>query len=383
MWAAFSSARRSMSRITTPGRPGARVGTPRHFILNAYLRWLSLMYLVLLVTSLQLFDCTRQPDGKMTLDASPNLVCFTEPWWKRLMPIGAFAMAAYGIFIPLGIVLVLHGSRRRRRMPMTTARAGSLFGYYRFYWWEPMAILERFAIATSLTYFSAKTDIQIIMLLLVTVTGLALHVLLKPFYLSRHNSLATLLRWGTVMLLIMGSIFRSGQFPDPHVEQLVEVLAFGVMLICFLAASFAVVREIVLARRARRWFGPETDNHLTALVHPHGRSDLLEWLAAPGDEVVKADTVEVVGKLYGYLMESKVAQIHVEGARVADEVIDEFSSGIFYDKALPFIRSYVIETADALQRKNSSAAEDELKSFVGVIGALKRHGFLRDIALGR
>jgi hypothetical protein len=55
-------------------------------VINAYCLLISLGYLYLVSTALEIFACTKQRDGAIALVADPSLICY-EGWWYRLLPV--------------------------------------------------------------------------------------------------------------------------------------------------------------------------------------------------------------------------------------------------------------------------------------------------------
>merc|ERR1711991_391989 len=58
------------------------------------------LYVPFSQTTLQLFDCTRLPNGKYVLDADQGTRCFSGGWWE-VFPLGAIAICVCVLGIPV------------------------------------------------------------------------------------------------------------------------------------------------------------------------------------------------------------------------------------------------------------------------------------------
>jgi hypothetical protein len=103
--------------------------------LSLYLAILAGMYIYILTIGLEPFRCLQQPDGTLTLVASPNLDCFDNIWARQWFSIGVGL--TYIIGIPVLLLSTLWKNRYSIESNLFQWRFGLLTSSYKpkFYWW--------------------------------------------------------------------------------------------------------------------------------------------------------------------------------------------------------------------------------------------------------
>lgn len=80
-------------------------------LIKSYLQFATLIYLILVFTLAELFDCTYQEStGISTLDAQTSLECYT-PEWKYYQTLAILGIIIYGFGIPFSFYAILFWKR--------------------------------------------------------------------------------------------------------------------------------------------------------------------------------------------------------------------------------------------------------------------------------
>eukprot|EP01080_Neovahlkampfia_damariscottae_P012581 gene12581-6401_t len=78
-----------------------------HRMLNSLSAYVSFIYIFIMTTASEIFDCYRQPNGLYTLQSSPNLFCFQGGWFA-LVPLSLFlyVLFGFGVCIYFAIMII-------------------------------------------------------------------------------------------------------------------------------------------------------------------------------------------------------------------------------------------------------------------------------------
>jgi hypothetical protein len=260
--------------------------------------------------------------------------------------------------IPVVFSVLLRRQRKRLNMPIVIGRYGSIFVDYaptRFYW-ESVVMSEKLMMAVTLTFFTKYTSAQLLAFLLVTVMGLASHIVAYPFFVARYNTLQTILRWCSCLVIVAGMLFNAGQFPDEFLRDLVTYGVFGIIGGSTLLVFGIVVYDIIIIRRSLSTkFSPGAATAMDKIITPQGKTLLMEWLGAgidPGIGELFDAVIDDIGAFY--LSGRHFAEVGLRpGEEIPDAAIREFCGAVFITPAVPAARRWFernLDTAAAVVR---------------------------------
>lgn len=298
-------------------------------LINVYLLVLALIYLFLVSSTFQLFDCTVRADGIFTLDAQPSLICY-DAWWYKLLPIGVAGIVVYALTIPAVFIFILRRFAKRLDEPRVIGRYGATFIDYRpeRSYWEAISMLEKLGIGTTLTFFTKFIDVQMIAFLLVTVMGLATHIIAQPFFITRYNRLQTLLRWSSCLMIMAGMIFRAGNFPGIFVQVVVTGAVFVIIGMSVILVSGIIVYDVLMIQRSLgSKFDDEVSGYMLKMTTPQGKTELMEFLGTGVDPKLMKTfgrVIRSIGRYYARYLDFSNCPVF-DPKDFEERVVDEFA----------------------------------------------------------
>eukprot|EP00163_Fabomonas_tropica_P026281 TRINITY_DN4759_c0_g1_i1.p1 TRINITY_DN4759_c0_g1~~TRINITY_DN4759_c0_g1_i1.p1 ORF type:complete len:2765 (+),score=608.45 TRINITY_DN4759_c0_g1_i1:633-8927(+) len=336
-------------------------------LINAYLLLLSLVYLVMVSTALELFDCTVRKDGVATLDVFPALECY-QTWWWIFMPIGIISVLIYGVCLPSFYAFLVVHNRHRLATPIFIERYGSIYSEYKLTWayWESITMAHKLMMALPLLYLTVYPDFQIVSFLCVLFLGLTINIMVRPFYVERYNNLQNALRWCSCLMLLCGMIFRSGDFPHWSVEYVVIGTAFVLIGISCFGVFIVIVGDIVATQIAlRRNVEARQMECLHTVMHTHGKTEIMMWLGSHrrGGINYQLTLCEILGQIADDYNQHRDAHgfTFVDMAPI-DHFIDMYTGNSFMTPVVPFVRAWLLTRISAVQA-DSEFATDAMESF--------------------
>jgi cysteine-rich repeat protein len=238
---------------------------------NATLLAITLLWIPILGSCLEYFDCTRNGDGSRSLDADVTIDCDTNDEYLRLFPLAVCVTVFYVIGTPLLLVLVLRKGRREHRLgdPRFAAYCGTLYDRYdsAWYWFELVVLVRKALLVLCRTFLTTKTLLQLVGGLAVCFAALFVEVYAYPFARTVCNRLDVFLLVANVLLLFGGLLFYAqGRsrcesddddtsaclFPDSATERALIGILLTVLFVALFLALLAVLSEARAWLRKRR-----------------------------------------------------------------------------------------------------------------------------------
>eukprot|EP00163_Fabomonas_tropica_P022311 TRINITY_DN3891_c0_g1_i2.p1 TRINITY_DN3891_c0_g1~~TRINITY_DN3891_c0_g1_i2.p1 ORF type:complete len:4052 (-),score=937.52 TRINITY_DN3891_c0_g1_i2:314-12469(-) len=331
-------------RKTLPGYAGNR-------IINAYILLLTLTYLIMSSKTLDVFDCTLREDGTWALDPQPSLICF-EPWWWTIAPVGILGLAMYGIIMPVGSAYWIIRNRHRLATPVYISRYGSLYKDFKrsVPFWESFIMIQKLLMLLPLAYFTIYPEFQIASFLLIMFLTLTVNILVRPFYIERYNTLQTLLRWGSCLMLLTGMALRARNTRgEDDYTTLVTFILFVIVGGSTLAILGVIIFDItVIYWSLQKDVDPRIMHHLTKLIHPHGKAELIHWLGRYGTGQEHQDALYYLINSIAGDFDPMMAEEETEADLIpVDHFIDLYCGRIFITPVIPLVRAWLLERVAA------------------------------------
>jgi hypothetical protein len=76
-------------------------------VINASIMGLDILYIYLVSSSVEVFQCMDQPDGTKVMMSYASVECYSEEWFRSYFPVGLFGICVYGAGIPVAFGLIL------------------------------------------------------------------------------------------------------------------------------------------------------------------------------------------------------------------------------------------------------------------------------------
>lgn len=233
------------------------LGSTVDTLVPAFVAFLMFLYLSITYAVLSFFDCTKQPDGSYTLDASSDILCYSSQWYA-LLPIAIAALFFYALGIPLFSFAWLNIKRRQLfELSPTGDRLwrwlGPLYGRYKaeYYYWETLVFLRKAALLVVGAFLTNFPIVQGAMAVAVLGIALALQLMVAPHEYDEANTLDALLMLVLVLVFIAGLLFNGASLVS--LDGLTKTL-FALLVVLFAFAFLACL--VVLARELRRTHAP-------------------------------------------------------------------------------------------------------------------------------
>jgi hypothetical protein len=345
----------------------------RNRIINAYLLLLSLGYILLASTALELFGCTRERDGQYVLDVDKSKFCF-DAWWWSMLPYAAAAVVAYGLGIPLLFFLWFRANRNRVDETQFTERFHSLYSAYRTkrVHWEGVAMGEKLLYAVAARLLSSDVLFQAIVFIVLLVGSMSLHQSRQPFLRKADNVLHSVLYWCAILLLCAGLMFESNRFSTLTAREAAAGVAVAIIAIGIVAILYFVVREFLDVRRAE-W--KEIPDDVLALIDTHcqatGRKLVRHWLRRTADKRFWERRLARVLRAIGEFQDDDDAeQVAVADILAAEPHVSLFCSHVWLGVSLRQVSAWCL-----WQSQNSDNESLIIRDFRDVMAALARYSY--------
>eukprot|EP00163_Fabomonas_tropica_P033344 TRINITY_DN8701_c2_g1_i1.p1 TRINITY_DN8701_c2_g1~~TRINITY_DN8701_c2_g1_i1.p1 ORF type:complete len:1317 (-),score=227.57 TRINITY_DN8701_c2_g1_i1:80-3820(-) len=353
--------------------------TLRDSHIDAFIFLLSIVYFVLLVNILKVFDCSPAPDGIETLDAAPGQECF-DTWWWLVAPTAAGFLLVYGIGVPAFLYSRLRQAHGRLH-PSLLYRYGSVLNIYKLNapLWEIYTMFEKFIFASTIMFSTGFPVFQGLTLLALIVCGLGLVSVHRPYYIDRHNSVQVFMRWNLCIVLLMGMVFRIGDFPTSSIKTFATVTCLGILgcslVVCFGLAFFdARIIWIALKRNPKK----SAIGICPEILHPRGKTTLLEWLASRPANVDEMDLIqyfeihEMIEDLVEYCAPVPPLEASDDMWTLADQSLSAYCSHLCWSHTIPLIREQVTGLVMDIRETNDFEKMRKVFLFYSLFGELAR-----------
>ncbi|KNC53571.1 uncharacterized protein AMSG_01281 [Thecamonas trahens ATCC 50062] len=220
-------------------------------LVPAYMTFLMFVYVSVAGAALSFFDCTKQPDGSYTLDASADIVCYGSSWYE-LLPAAVLGVFVYAVGIPVVLLVVL--IERSRHLYAVTPHGDAIYAYlgplylrYRpeVYWWEAIHFARKAALLAWAYFLTTFTLVQAAGALATVVGFLVAHLVVGPYEYGLANQLDALLQGIIGVLLLAGLLFQSGSLPETaSMDEIVFAIVATLFVVALVVSVAAALREL-------------------------------------------------------------------------------------------------------------------------------------------
>ena len=149
-------------------------------IINAILSLLSFSFIYIMTTASEVFVCTRQPNGVMTLNASPDIICLEGEWWI-MAPITVICYIFFGGGACLYFALLIIKFKDWKKNKNFIERNKFILTRFRknLFFWEAVDTIRKTII--SIIYIFLDEMLVIVFGIVILYIGLLLQIHFVPF----------------------------------------------------------------------------------------------------------------------------------------------------------------------------------------------------------
>ncbi|KAJ6235763.1 insulin-like growth factor binding protein [Anaeramoeba flamelloides] len=216
--------------------------------INAWLAFLFLLYLILCLKILELFDCSYSENLKRyTLNYNTNYYCY-DSWWYKMLPFVIIFALLYIVGIPVFLCWVLLYHSKHVNEKTFNARLGLLTSKYKKEWffWEFVLLIKKFLIVIFYIYLTNYPNAQLTLFYLIILLSIILQLYSNPFNSKPRNFLEFTLLFITLFILFCGLIFSSGELQGLESKRRDSVTnaVIAIVVLSFFLWLIVVVFEI-------------------------------------------------------------------------------------------------------------------------------------------
>ena len=181
-------------------------------VVNAGVSTFLVLHVVVVIASVELFDCTAVDGLGYVFDAQPDLRCY-EPWWWALQPVAVTGVVVWVFGAPLALAVYYARHRVALSHPYLESEAlvapfyyvGLSMSNYRrgAFAWELFLRFEQSTLAVTALFLSSRRQEQAAFALILTVFWLVMHGLVRP-YASRRWNVAESVSLGSAIAVKIG-----------------------------------------------------------------------------------------------------------------------------------------------------------------------------------
>ena len=194
------------------GRPLSRpqLVVLRNASVNAFITILMLLYLMLVSTLLEIFDCPEGEGGVPELRGEPTTECWSPKWWGYF-PWSMLAALLYGAGIPIAFWAVLYLNRLNLFKELTIVKFGLMYRRYkvRYFLWELAILFRKLGIVVGVLLVTSGVTRAIIAFLVILISAGA-HMRYQPYLSSRVNRLESIHLVCACVVLAAGPCEKGG-----------------------------------------------------------------------------------------------------------------------------------------------------------------------------
>eukprot|EP00003_Mantamonas_plastica_P000689 TRINITY_DN1053_c0_g1_i7.p1 TRINITY_DN1053_c0_g1~~TRINITY_DN1053_c0_g1_i7.p1 ORF type:complete len:1536 (-),score=454.98 TRINITY_DN1053_c0_g1_i7:5193-9128(-) len=221
----------------------------RYFV-NETLFSLGVLYISISEKVLAVFDCTTLGSGVVVLDAAPDEQCWVSGGMHERLLLPA---AVFGVLFVIGlpallIALTFFGHNGNRDQKAYRQMYSSVFVKYRgeFFWFEGVVLVRKLAIVGVKLFATTLPTLQGLMGVMVIGGATVLQSSTNPYSTTLGNRLELILFVESLLILISGLVFVSGNLVDDQVKdgwtQLTVVIGISIFVVCFYYLAKAIVQ---------------------------------------------------------------------------------------------------------------------------------------------
>ncbi|KAJ3426191.1 insulin-like growth factor binding proteinn-terminal [Anaeramoeba flamelloides] len=186
--------------------------------INSFIALLFIMYLILCLKILELFDCSKSRNSNSedqiiityTLNTSPEYKCYDD-WWYNFLPFIIIFGILYIIGIPAFLVWSLWYHSKKVDEKIFKQRLGLLTNRFKKEWffWEFVITIRKFLVVIFVLYLSNVPRAQLIIFNIIFLFSILMQASCNPFNTRPRNFLEFSLLTITQLILLFGMIFYS------------------------------------------------------------------------------------------------------------------------------------------------------------------------------
>ena len=211
-------------------------------LLNAQVVILELGLIFVLNSNTGLFTCSSQPDGTFTIDALPSEPCIYDAHTQS----GQLYVTTYVLGV---LFLLLMSVDKNSRLAVIGKRFRS--GAKPWHLIVLMRTLTVVFIASFLDKsfegipFKTLPVIQCGMTMMMILINLCLHLVFEPYKDSIANSIEVFFLGSTFLTIFCGLLFKTGDFPDPRINEFFDLTGAVLIILVSLYAVFQITIAVI------------------------------------------------------------------------------------------------------------------------------------------
>ncbi|KAJ3434729.1 insulin-like growth factor binding proteinn-terminal [Anaeramoeba flamelloides] len=237
------------SKIFTHGYSKAELKNLINTLLNTFFAFLIIMYLILSLKILEMFNCSQNEyDQNYYLQSEPSIVCYQDYWNTKILPYVIVFSALYIIGIPIFFIWILWYHSKHCTEEIFDARLGLLCSRYhkQYFYWEIVVIVRKILVVVAGVYLSHSPTVQVIATNIIILFSLILQSEYNPYNTRPRNILEFSLLCIIEFVLIAGLIFVTDDFTNGKDERRNNLanLVIGFVFFGFALLLFVSIYEI-------------------------------------------------------------------------------------------------------------------------------------------
>jgi hypothetical protein len=278
--------------------------------INSYTALLSFIFVFIISQASQIFVCTRQVNGSLTMDASPDIFCFKSESWFMMLPLSIVIYSFFGIGSIFFFVFLYTYSKYLKRKGVELAKkfriskinatkkaykeAGTYYKInqdtmdqpveqdiellklkkqedtwkkrtkdfdmrYKFmlsrfkrkyFYWEAVITFRKLTITILKTFL--KPMLVVVFGIAIIFFALLLHIYAVPFRYKFHNIMEYVVLISTFLTLFFGLLFFVDRFPTDGTKQFAVWLATVIMLASTVGILLMIVWDFFTRRKKEK-----------------------------------------------------------------------------------------------------------------------------------
>eukprot|EP00163_Fabomonas_tropica_P008905 TRINITY_DN18694_c0_g1_i1.p1 TRINITY_DN18694_c0_g1~~TRINITY_DN18694_c0_g1_i1.p1 ORF type:complete len:588 (+),score=147.54 TRINITY_DN18694_c0_g1_i1:212-1765(+) len=144
-------------------------------------------------------------------------------------------------------------------------------------------------------------------------------------------------------MLMCGVMFNEGKYPHPAIEPVLTGICFFALLGGCLACLWVIYGDLMITKVSlRRNVPPDQLEFLHILMHPHGKTEVLQWLGCDrtGGRNFQGELSDILAQVAeGYQKRDLFAETELTGL---DQFLHIYTGGIFLSPVIPFLREWLV-----------------------------------------
>lgn len=222
----------------------------RDNIFCSYLTFLFFAYSFLMTSATELYRCTWQPDGNLSLDLSPNILCFTSARWYLMAPFSGIIFIGFNACVVF-FYLYLFLRQNELSKPSIIRKFKFILHRYRtkYFYWHGLIILRKVLISLFIAFF--RPIVVITLSMLVIAVGFFFHIQYIPFRRKFHNLMEYLVLLATLLTLFCGLLLYFDLFPFAEMKMAIQIIAIIIMISAAILVAFMVLWDYNTRRKKK------------------------------------------------------------------------------------------------------------------------------------